>query len=408
MRLLATHVLQQDMQVPFSLPEQHEMVRQVMQDVFGLGPLEDLLDAAEISDILVNRYDQTYVEVDGRLELRPDIMFRDEAHLRQVIDRIVSSVGRHVDEASPRVDARLKDGSRVNAVIPPLALDGSSLSIRRFGKNVLRAVDLIDKYRAVTWHMVAFLKAAIEGRLNIIISGGTGSGKTTLLNMLSSFIAKNERIVTIEDAAELRLQQPHVVRLESRPPNIQGVGQVTIRELVINSLRMRPDRIVVGECRGAEALDMIQAMNTGHDGSLTTLHANNPSDALLRLETMILMAGFELPVKAIRQQLVSAVDLIIQAARMTGGERKITSICEVTGMEGDRVQLLELFKFEKAGMDSETGKQTGVFKAMGNRPERCWDKLRSSSARIDPGWFQDQELPVGLPAKVRNALKEST
>ena len=404
-RLLATRLLH-EMDPPFSHEERLELVRQVMQDVFGLGPLEDLLADDTISDILVNRCDQTYIEVHGRLEERSDIQFRDEAHLRQVIDRIVSQVGRHVDEASPRVDARLPDGSRVNAVIPPLALDGSNISIRRFGKDVLKAVDLIDKYHAVTWHMVAFLMAAIRARLNIVISGGTGSGKTTLLNMLSSFVPKNERIVTIEDAAELRLQQPHVVRLESRPPNIQGVGEVAIRELVINALRMRPDRIVVGECRGPEAIDMVQAMNTGHDGSLTTLHANTPGDAMLRLETMVLMAGYDLPVRAIRQQLVSAIDLIVQAARLTGGDRKIISICEVTGMEGEQITMLELFRFEKTGVDTETGRQAGVFKAMGNRPERCWEKLQASGGRIDASWFNRQDLPVGLPAKVKAALKE--
>src|SRR5262252_1158931 len=313
--------------------ERERLIDEVLDETFGFGPLEALLKDPTISDILINGPHKIYVERRGKLE-KTEVKFRDNEHLLQIIDRIVSKVGRRVDETSPMVDARLPDGSRVNAIIPPLALDGPSMSIRRFGANPLKLEDLLN-YKAFTPEMAMLMEACIKARLNILISGGTGCGKTTLLNTLSSFIPSDERIVTIEDAAELQLQQDHVVRLETRPPNIEGKGQITTRDLVRNALRMRPERIIIGECRGAESLDMLQAMNTGHAGSMTTLHANTPRDALARLETMIMLGGFEMPIKAMRQQVSSGIDVIIQANRLQGGPRKITSFTEVMGMEQD-------------------------------------------------------------------------
>src|SRR6201993_5384038 len=319
--------------VPLSFAERERLSREILDEIFGLGPLEPLLKDPTISDILVNRSDRVYVERAGKLELT-GLSFKDNGHLMQIIDKIVSAVGRRVDESTPMVDARLKDGSRVNAIIPPLAIDGPILSIRRFGSSPLTADGLLQ-YKALSQPMLDTLRAAVQARLNIVIAGGTGAGKTTLLNMLSSFISEKERIVTIEDSAELQLRQEHVVRLETRPPNVEGKGAIRQRELVINSLRMRPDRIVVGEVRGGEALDMLQAMNTGHDGSLTTIHANNPRDAIARLETMTLMAELNLPDKAIRQQIASALDVIVHAQRLSDGTRKVTGISEVLGMEGE-------------------------------------------------------------------------
>ncbi len=368
--------------------ERDRLVEEVLDETLGFGPLEPLLKDPTISDILINGPKSVYVERRGRLE-KTDVTFRDNKHLLQIIDRIVSKVGRRVDETCPMVDARLPDGSRLNAIIPPLALDGPAVSIRRFGRNPLSVEDLLN-LGAFTEEMITFLQACCRAKMNMIISGGTGSGKTTLLNVLSGFIPAEERVITIEDAAELQLRQPHVVRLETRPPNIEGKGEVTARDLVRNALRMRPDRIVIGECRGAEALDMLQAMNTGHEGSLTTLHANSPRDALARLETMVMMAGFELPVRAMRQQIASAVDIIIQANRLQGGPRRITSICEVTGMEGDIITLSEIFKFVQQGIDDE-GRAFGVFVATGIRP-RCLDRLRAAGMELPVELFAERVL----------------
>jgi pilus assembly protein CpaF len=368
--------------------ERDRLVEEVLNETFGLGPLEALLKDSTISDILINGPKSIFVERRGRLE-RTEVNFRDNTHLMQIIDRIVSKVGRRVDETSPMVDARLPDGSRVNAIIPPLALDGPSVSIRRFGSKPLKIDDLLN-FKAFTKEMILLLEACCKARLNMIISGGTGSGKTTLLNMLSSFISHSERVVTIEDAAELQLQQPHVVRLETRPPNIEGRGEVTSRDLVRNALRMRPDRIIIGECRGAEALDMIQAMNTGHEGSLTTLHANTPRDALSRMETMMMMAGFELPMRAMRQQISSSVDLIIQANRLQGGPRKVTSICEVQGMEQEIITMNEIFVFRQQGIDP-TGRAFGMFEATGIRP-RFIDKLAAAGVKLPLELFQQRVL----------------
>ncbi len=368
--------------------ERQQLVVEILDETFGLGPLETLLKDPHISDILINGPKKIYVERKGRLE-QTHVTFRDDAHLMHVIDKIVSSVGRRCDEVSPMVDARLKDGSRVNAVIPPLAIDGPSMSIRRFGKDPITWDDYV-RYKSVPQEMVEFLRACVISRLNILIVGGTGSGKTTLLNNLSSFIPDNERIVTIEDAAELQLRQPHVVRLESRPANIEGKGRISIRELLINSLRMRPDRIVVGECRGPETLDMLQAMNTGHDGSLTTIHANSTRDAVQRVETMVMMSGFDLPVKAIRQQFASAIHLVVNAMRLTGGPRKIMSVAEVQGMEGETVTMQEIFKFEQVGI-SPTGRAYGRFIATGLRPSFL-DRLRYSGVEMNPAIFERQVL----------------
>jgi pilus assembly protein CpaF len=368
--------------------ERQRLMQEILDETFGLGPLEMMLKDHSISDILINGPRQVYVERKGKLELT-DVQFRNNEHLIHVIDKIVSAVGRRCDEVSPMVDARLKDGSRVNAVIPPLALDGPSVSIRRFGNDPITWDDYI-RFKSCAPQMVTFLEACVVSHLNVLIIGGTGSGKTTLLNNMSSFIPSSDRIVTIEDAAELRLRQPHVVRLETRPPNIEGKGQVSIRELLINSLRMRPDRIVVGECRGAETLDMLQAMNTGHDGSLTTLHANSTRDTVQRVETMVMMAGFELPVRAIRQQFASAIDLIVQAQRLTGGPRKIVSVTEVTGMEGDVVTMQDIFSFEQLGVDS-AGKAFGQIVATGLRPTFL-DRLKQSGCDISPRLFERQVL----------------
>ena len=336
--------------------ERDRLVEEIMDETLGLGPLEFLLKDPTISDILINGPKNIYCERAGKME-KSKIEFRDNNHLLQIIDRIVSKVGRRVDETCPMVDARLTDGSRVNAIIPPLALDGAAMSIRRFGSNPLKLEDLLN-YKAFTPEMVMLLEGAMKARLNIVISGGTGSGKTTLLNTLSSFISNEDRIITIEDAAEIQLQQDHVVRLETRPPNIEGKGAVSATDLVKNCLRMRPERIIIGECRGPETLDMLQAMNTGHEGSLTTTHANTPRDCIARMETMIMMAGFELPIKAMRTQISSAVDLIIQANRLQGGPRKVTRITEVCGMENDTIVMQDIFKFNKTGVD-ENGRATG-------------------------------------------------
>jgi pilus assembly protein CpaF len=368
--------------------ERDRLVEEVLDETFGLGPLEFLLKDPTISDILINGPKQVYVERRGKLEKTP-VVFRDNGHLLQIIDRIVSRVGRRVDEVCPMVDARLPDGSRVNAIIPPLALDGPAVSIRRFGSNPLKLEDLLN-YKAFTPEMVMLLEGAIKGRLNIIISGGTGSGKTTLLNTLSSFIPNHERIVTIEDAAELQLQQDHVVRLETRPPNIEGKGAITATDLVKNALRMRPERVIIGECRGAETLDMLQAMNTGHEGSMTTLHANTPRDAIARIETMITMAGFELPLKALRQQIASSVDLIIQASRLQGGIRKVTHITEVVGMEQETVVMQDIYVYAQDGID-ETGRAVGRFEASGIRPT-FMDKLEQAGVRLPASAFRQRTM----------------
>ncbi len=374
----------EEQQTPLSLAEREALIGDVFNELFGLGPLEDLLKDPSISDILVNRHDQVYIERNGLLEHTP-IVFRDERHLLQIIERIVSAVGRRIDESSPMVDARLQDGSRVNAIIPPLALDGAALSIRRFRTDRLGAQDLVGR-DSLTQPMLDFLRAAVASRLNVVVSGGTGAGKTTLLNILSSFIGDNERVITIEDAAELMLRQRHVVRLETRPSNIEGRGQIRQRELVVNALRMRPDRIVVGEVRSEEALDMLQAMNTGHDGSLTTVHANSARDALYRLDTMVAMANLNIPEKAIRQQISSAIELVVQIARMSDGTRKVTSITEITGMEGEIITLQDIFLFEKTGL-AEDGKVKGRFRATGIRP-RCSERLAAAGHKLPPEMFE--------------------
>jgi pilus assembly protein CpaF len=368
--------------------ERERLIDEVLDETFGFGPLEVLLKDPTISDILVNGPHNIYVERRGKLE-KTEVKFRDSEHLMQIIDRIVSKVGRRVDETSPMVDARLPDGSRVNAIIPPLALDGPSMSVRRFGANPLKLEDLLN-YKAFTPEMAMLLEAAIKARLNIVISGGTGCGKTTLLNTLSSFIPTDERVITIEDAAELQLQQDHVVRLETRPPNIEGKGQVTTRDLVRNALRMRPERIIIGECRGAESLDMLQAMNTGHAGSMTTLHANSPRDAQARLETMIMMAGMELPMKAMRQQIASAVDLIVQANRLQGGPRKVTSIVEVMNMEQDMIIMQDIFRFKQLGID-QNGRSYGQFEATGVRPS-FMSRLEAAGMKLPTNLFQERVL----------------
>jgi pilus assembly protein CpaF len=368
--------------------ERERLIDEVLDETFGFGPLEVLLKDPTISDILVNGPSKIYVERRGKLE-KTDVKFRDNEHLLQIIDRIVSKVGRRVDETSPMVDARLPDGSRVNAIIPPLALDGPSMSIRRFGANPLKLEDLLN-YKAFTPEMAMLMEACIKARLNIVISGGTGCGKTTLLNTLSSFIPSDERIVTIEDAAELQLQQDHVVRLETRPPNIEGKGSITTRDLVRNALRMRPERIIIGECRGAESLDMLQAMNTGHSGSMTTLHANSPRDAQARLETMIMMAGMELPIKAMRQQISSAVDLVIQANRLQGGPRKVTSLTEVMNMEQDVIIMQDVFRYRQLGID-QNGRAFGQFEATGVRPSFV-ARLEAAGIKLPTNLFQERIL----------------
>jgi pilus assembly protein CpaF len=392
----------ENQRVPLSLYDRENIVQDVLHEVFGLGPLEVLLQDPTISDILVNRASQVFIEREGRIE-ETDIVFRDDKHLMQIIERIVSAVGRRVDESTPMVDARLQDGSRVNAIIPPLALDGPAMSIRRFRTDRLGPDDLVDR-ESLTKPMLDFLRGTVAARLNIIVSGGTGAGKTTLLNILSSFISAKERIVTIEDAAELTLRQRHVVRLETRPPNIEGKGSVRQRQLVINALRMRPDRIVVGEVRGEEALDMLQAMNTGHDGSLTTIHANSPRDALYRLDTMVAMANLNIPDKAVRQQVASAVNLVIQISRMSDGTRKVVSISEITGMEQDVITMQEIFTFKKTGID-DTGKVIGAFRATGIRP-KCADQLATAGHPLPMDMFEHVQ-PVGAPAAMAGARSDA-
>jgi pilus assembly protein CpaF len=366
--------------------ERDRLIEEVLDETFGLGPLEMLLKEPTISEIMINGPKNVYVERNGSLE-KAQVQFRDDKHLMQVIDRIVSRVGRRVDEVCPMADARLADGSRVNAIIPPLALDGPCLTIRRFGSNPLKLEDLLN-YKSLTPEMVMLLEGAMKAKLNIIISGGTGSGKTTLLNTLSSFISNEDRIVTIEDAAELQLQQDHVVRLETRPANIEGKGQIKATDLVRNCLRMRPDRIIIGECRGAETLDMLQAMNTGHDGSLTTCHANTPRDAIARLETMIMMGGFEMPMRAMRTQIANAVDLIVQANRLQGGPRKVTHITEVVGMEQETIVMQDIFKYQQEGVD-ERGRAVGHFMATGIRPS-FMSRLESSGVRLPSSAFRER------------------
>ena len=368
---------------PMTGLERERLAREVLDEVFGLGPLEPLMRDPTVADILVNGCRNVYVERRGKLE-KTDIQFRDEAHLRLIIDRIVSAVGRRVDESSPMVDARLADGSRVNAIIPPLALDGACLSIRRFANVKLSGAELVANL-TLTVQMLDLLKACVKARLNIVISGGTGAGKTTLLNLLSSYISDRERVVTIEDAAELQLQQEHVVRLETRPANIEGKGAVMQRQLLINSLRMRPDRIVMGEVRGEEALDMLQAMNTGHDGSLTTIHANTPRDAVSRLETMIAMAGLNLPDKAVRRQIASAVDVVVQVSRLSDGTRKVIYISEITGMEGETISLQDIFQFRKRGIGPK-GEVLGEFLPVGIRPKFA-DRLEAAGLKLPPDMF---------------------
>ncbi len=368
--------------------EREQLVSEVLDETFGLGPLELLLKDATINDILINGPKNIYCERRGKMEKTP-VVFRDNDHLMQIIDRIISKVGRRVDETCPMVDARMSDGSRFNAIIPPLALDGACVSIRRFGANPLKLEDLLN-YKAFTPEMVMLLEGAIKARLNIIISGGTGSGKTTLLNTLSSFISNSDRIVTIEDAAELQLQQDHVVRLETRPPNIEGKGAISATDLVKNALRMRPERIIIGECRGGETLDMLQAMNTGHEGSMTTVHANTPRDALSRLETMILMSGFELPLKAMRTQAAGAVNLIIQASRLQGGPRKITYITEICGMEQDTIVMQDIYRYVQDGID-EMGRAYGRFVSTGVRP-KFMHRLESAGVRLPSSAFRERVM----------------
>ncbi len=368
--------------------ERERLIEEVLDETFGFGPLELLLKEEGVADIMINGPKHVFIEKDGRIQ-RSDVNFRDNDHLMQILDRIVSKVGRRIDETSPMCDARLPDGSRVNAIIPPLALDGPSLTIRRFGSNPLTLENLLN-FGAFTPEMVMLMEGAIKARLNIIISGGTGSGKTTLLNTLSSFIPGDQRVITIEDAAELQLQQDHVLRLETRPPNIEGKGKITATDLVKNALRMRPDRIIIGECRGAESLDMLQAMNTGHEGSLTTIHANTPRDAVSRLETMITMGGIELPLRAIRYQFASAVDLIIQVNRLQGGPRKVTHITEVLNMEQDTVIMQDIFLFVQDGLD-EDGKAYGHFEATGVRPS-AMERLESSGVRLPGNLFAARAL----------------
>jgi pilus assembly protein CpaF len=372
--------------VPLSFAERERLAREILDEIFGLGPLEPLLRDPSISDILVNRYDRVYVERAGKLE-PTGLSFKDDQHLMQIIDRIVSRVGRRVDESSPMVDARLQDGSRVNAIIPPLAIDGPCLSIRRFGKDPLTARNMVEN-KTLTEPMLELLSTMVKGRLNLLISGGTGAGKTTLLNVLSGYIPNSERIVTIEDAAELQLKQEHVVRLETRPPNIEGKGAVRQRQLVINSLRMRPDRIVVGEVRGEEAFDMLQAMNTGHEGSLTTVHANSQRDALARIESMFSMANLGIPERAVRNQIASGIHAVVQIARLSDGTRKVITVSEVTGVESDSIVLRDIFVFERTAVD-EGGRVRGRFRATGVIPKFA-ERLATSGCRLRAALFESR------------------
>jgi pilus assembly protein CpaF len=383
-RLILTMIEHETANTPLTLSERESLTTDVLNELFGLGPLEVLLADPAISDILVNRFDQVYIERNGMIELT-EIVFKDNRHLMRIIERIVSAVGRRIDESSPMVDARLADGSRVNAVIPPIALNGPSLSIRRFRTERMGAQDLVTR-DTLTQPMLDFLNAAVASRLNIVVSGGTGSGKTTMLNVLSSFISDRERIVTIEDAAELVLRQKHVVRLETRPANIEGKGAIRQRDLVINALRMRPDRIILGEVRGEEALDMLQSMNTGHDGGLTTIHANTARDALHRLDTMVAMASLNIPERAIRQQIASAINLLAHVTRLSDGSRRLTGITEITGMEGDILTTQDIFVFERTGVN-ESGKVLGRFRATGIRP-KCADRIVASGKILPQEMFE--------------------
>src|SRR5687767_2757236 len=385
--------------VPLSFAERDSLIGDVMNELFGLGPLEALLKDPEISDILVNSASQVFIERNGRIE-ETGVVFRDDQHLMQIIERIVSAVGRRIDESTPMVDARLQDGSRVNAIIPPLALDGPSVSIRRFRTDRLAADDLVTR-ESLTAPMLAFLRGAVSARMNVLVSGGTGAGKTTLLNILSSFIGNGERVITIEDAAELTLRQRHVVRLETRPANIEGKGHVKQRQLVINALRMRPDRIIVGEVRGEEALDMLQAMNTGHDGSLTTIHANSARDALYRLDTMVAMTNLNLPERAVRQQVSSAINLVVQVSRMADGTRKVTSISEITGMEQEVITMQEIFLFQKTGIAPD-GRVLGMFRATGVRP-KCSEALAIVGCQLPMDMFEHRQQVGGDPSGWRQS-----
>jgi pilus assembly protein CpaF len=372
--------------VPLSFAERERLAREILDEIFGLGPLEPLLKDPTVSDILVNRFNKVYVERAGKLE-PTGLSFKDDGHLMQIIDRIVSRVGRRVDESSPMVDARLADGSRVNAIIPPLAIDGPCLSIRRFGRDPVTARIMIEN-KTLTEPMLELLSAMVKGRLNLLVSGGTGAGKTTLLNVLSGYIPNYERIVTIEDAAELQLKQEHIVRLETRPPNIEGKGAVRQRQLVINSLRMRPDRIIVGEVRGEEAFDMLQAMNTGHEGSLTTVHANSQRDALARVESMFSMANLNIPERAVRHQIASAIHAVVQIARLSDGSRKVIAVSEVTGVEGDVISMQDIFVFERQGID-ESGRVRGLFRATGIRPKFA-ERLATGGCRLRASLFDSR------------------
>src|SRR5438874_7807304 len=375
-----------DEQLPMTVSERERLVEEILDEVFGLGPLEPLLKDPSISDIMVNGFDNVYLERAGRV-VETNIRFKDQAHVRMIIERIVSAIGRRIDNSSPIVDARLSDGSRVCAVIPPLSLIGPVMSIRRYGKKVLSTEDLL-KNETFTTGMLDFMSGCVEARLNVVVSGGSGSGKTTMLNTLSRFIPEEERIITIEDTAELQLQQSHVVRLETRPINIEGAGAITQRDLVINTLRMRPDRIIVGESRGAEALDMLQAMNTGHDGSMTTVHANAARDAFARLETMVMMASQHVPDKVIRQQLASAINIVVQMSRLSDGSRKVMTIGEVTGVENDQVQMQDIFEFERTGV-SPRGKVLGKFRGCANQP-LCLERLKSYGIHLSPAIFKEE------------------
>ena len=394
-RNIVRGLLAQD-DAPLNKQEKERLLKEILDDVFGLGPLQPLIDDPSVSDILVNTSRRVFIERHGKIE-STTVRFRDDQHLMQVIDRIVSAVGRRIDDSSPMVDARLADGSRVNAIIPPLAVDGPHVSIRKFRRDVLSHEDLLRNL-TLTEAMLKLLQGCIGARLNILISGGTGSGKTTFLNMLSESISTSERIVTIEDSAELQLRQPHVVRLETRPPNVEGVGQVAQRQLVINALRMRPDRIILGEVRGEEALDMLQAMNTGHDGSLTTVHANTPRDALARIETMVSMGNTQIREKAMRQQIASAIDVVIHLSRLSDGKRKVMAVAEITGMEGEVITMQDLFVFQREGVDEE-GNVLGRFKPTGIRPVVA-DRLQAYGLKLEETLFV-QDVEVGSKAKWR-------
>jgi len=398
----AAHELLNEEETPLASVEREQVVEKVLDEIFGLGPLEPLMKDPEVSDVLVNTGRQVFVEKRGKL-YETGTRFRDDRHLMQVIDRIVSAVGRRIDDSSPMVDARLADGSRVNAIIPPLAIDGPHVSIRKFKRDTLSGEDLL-RYESVNQHMLELLEAVVKSRLNVLISGGTGAGKTTLLNIMSGYIPADERIVTIEDSAELQLRQPHVVRLETRPPNVEGHGAVNQRMLVINALRMRPDRIVLGEVRGGEAIDMLQAMNTGHDGSLTTLHANTPRDALSRLETMISMASLNIPERAMREQISSAIDVVIQASRMSDGTRKIIAISEIVGMEGNVITMQDIFVFDRQGVD-EDGNVLGSYRSTGIRP-RFADRLRMHGIKLSSFLFGDEQGTDMAEEEVAPAAKK--